>query len=114
MCFSIPSSVRSDWVVSVYSNRALACLCVCVCVCVCRGVREPRTFRLLAEAADAAGQKAAAHMALADFYMHRGQYRHALHQLELAQGETKIGTANQARIDHRRAEVLRRERESRR
>ena len=79
-----------------------------------RGVREPRTFRLLAEAADAAGRNAAAHMALADFYTHRGQYRHALHQLELAQGETKIGTANQARIDHRRADVLRRERESRR
>ncbi len=79
-----------------------------------RGAREPRAFRLLAEAADAAGQKTAAHMALADFYTHRGQYRHALHQLELAQGGTKIGTANQARIDHRRAEVLRREREARR
>lgn len=79
-----------------------------------RGMHEPYTFRRLAEAADAAGQKTAAHLALADFYTQRGQYRHALHQLELAQGETKIGTANQARIDHRRAEVLRRERESRR
>ena len=79
-----------------------------------RGVLEPHTFRRLAAAADAAGRKAAAHMALADFYTHRGQYRHALHQLELAQGETKIGTANQARIDHRRADIRRRERESRR
>ena len=79
-----------------------------------RGVQEPHTFRRLAEAADAAGQPTAAHLALADFYTQRGQYRHALHQLELAQGTTKIGTANQARIDHRRADVRRRERESRR
>ncbi len=71
-----------------------------------RGIQTPQTYRLLAEAADATGQAVISHIALADHYLSKYQLRQAALQLEIAEKRTKANTANQARIDHRRSEIL--------
>jgi len=71
-----------------------------------RGIENPQTYRLLAEAANATGQPVISHIALADHYLSKGQLRQAALQLEIAEKHTKADSANQARIDHRRAEIL--------
>lgn len=71
-----------------------------------RGVDEPQTYRLVAEAANLDQQPVAAHMALADFHIRRAEYGQAENQLRLAQAQVKASSANQARIDARRAEIL--------
>lgn len=70
-----------------------------------RGIESPQTYRLLAEAANAVGQPVISHVALADHYLSKGQLRQAALQLEIAEKHTKANSANQARIDHRRAEI---------
>lgn len=70
-----------------------------------RGIESPQTHRLLAEAANAIGQPVISHIALADYYLSKGQLRQAALQLEIAEKHTKANSANQARIDHRRAEI---------
>ena len=70
-----------------------------------RGIQSPQTYRLLAEAANATGQPVISHIALADHYLSKGQLRQAALQLEIAEKHTKANSANQARIDHRRAEI---------
>ena len=71
-----------------------------------RGIQTPQTYRLLAEAANATGQSVISHIALADHYLSKGQLRQAALQLEIAEKHTKANSANQARIDHRRSEIL--------
>ena len=71
-----------------------------------RGIQSPQTYRLLAEAANATGQPAISHIALADHYLSKGQLRQAANQLEIAEKHAKASSANQARIDHRRKEIL--------
>ena len=71
-----------------------------------RGIQSPRTYRLLAEAANATHQPVISHIALADHYLSKGQLRQAANQLEIAEKHTKANSANQARIDHRRKEIL--------
>lgn len=71
-----------------------------------RGIQTPRTYRLLAEAANATGQPVISHIALADHYLSKGQLRQAANQLEIAEKHTKANSANQARIDYRRNEIL--------
>ncbi len=71
-----------------------------------RGIEDPQTYRLLAEAANATGQPVISHIALADHYLSKGQLRQAALQLEIAEKHTKADSANQARINHRRAEIL--------
>ena len=71
-----------------------------------RGIQSPQTYRLLAEAANATGQPAISHIALADHYLNKGQLRQAANQLEIAEKHAKANSANQARIDHRRKEIL--------
>lgn len=71
-----------------------------------RGIQSPQTYRLLAEAANATGQPAISHIALADHYLSKGQLRQAANQLEIAEKYAKASSANQARIDHRRKEIL--------
>ena len=70
-----------------------------------RGIQTPQTYRLLAEAANATGQTVISHIALADYYINRSQLREAALQLEIAEKHTKANSANQARINHRRAEI---------
>jgi len=67
-----------------------------------RGIGDPQTYRLLAEAANATRQLGVAHLALADYYINRFELRRASQQLELAEKHIKINTANQARIAQRR------------
>lgn len=71
-----------------------------------RGIQSPQTYRLLAEAANATQQSVISHIALADHYLSKGQLRQAANQLEIAEKHTKANSANQARIDHRRNEIL--------
>lgn len=71
-----------------------------------RGIQSPQTYRLLAEAANATGQPTISHIALADHYLSKGQLRAANNQLEIAEKYAKSNSANQARIEHRRNEIL--------
>lgn len=72
-----------------------------------RGIQDPQTFRLIAEAASASGQPAISHIALSDYYASRAQFRQAHQQLKVAEQHTKANTANQARINQRHAELIR-------
>ena len=71
-----------------------------------RGIETPQTYRLLAEAANATRQPAISHIALADHYLSKGQLRQAATQLKIAEKHSKASSAHQARIDHRRKEIL--------
>ena len=71
-----------------------------------RGIQNPQTYRLLAEAANATEQPVISHIALADHYLSKGQLRQAAHQLGIAEKHTKLNSANQARIEQRRKEIL--------
>ena len=72
-----------------------------------RGIQSPQTYRLLAEAANATQQPVISHIALADHYLSKAQLRQAANQLEIAEKHTKANSANQAKIEHRRAEIWR-------
>ncbi len=72
-----------------------------------RGIQDPQTFRLIAEAASASNQPAISHIALSDYYASRAQFRQAHQQLDIAEQHTKANTANQARINQRRTELMR-------
>ena len=71
-----------------------------------RGIHTPQTHRLLAEAANATGQPVISHLALADHYISKNQLYKAAYQLEIAEKRTKADSANQTRIDQRRAQIL--------
>lgn len=71
-----------------------------------RGGQSPQAYRMLAEAANATHQPVISHIALADHYLSKGQLRQAANQLEIAEKHTKANSANQARINHRRKEIL--------
>ncbi len=71
-----------------------------------RGVQDPQSYRLLAEAADATNQPAVVHLALADHYISQYKLRLAVQQVELAEKHIKINSANQARVQQRRKQIL--------
>jgi predicted Zn-dependent protease len=67
--------------------------------------RDPRFFKLLAEAENDLGQTANSHFSLSEYYRSLGELRLAVQQLRLAQETPEISNYQRLRIDARMDEI---------